>query len=194
MQVEIPKLKFSEPRHNLPGRKGVATQEDRFTIAFGRAYLKQAPRIHSNSKRSNISLAREIPVNGYGIADLVAVSWKPTRRRFSSLECFLDEGDAVTRAFECKIKDWRAALSQAVRYRYFSHQAVVVLPTDACENALKFLDTFKKTKVGLWSFDPGSERIHVHHTPRASFPKSEKYLVRSTNLVNKAAKLALPIR
>ncbi len=73
--ILVPKFKFNEPSRNLPGRKGIATAEDRFTIAFMRAYLEQAKTIHSRSSKTTLAFAREIPVNGYGIADLHVVAW-----------------------------------------------------------------------------------------------------------------------
>ena len=193
MSTTVPKLKFSEPRRNLPRHRGLATEEDRFTIAFARAYVERLPAIHSQSAKSRIAVAREIPVNGYGIADLVAVAWEPKIRRRKSVEEFLSSGAVTTRAFECKMKDWRAALAQAVRYRYFAHQSIVVLPFAACERALPLLETFKKTRIGLWAFDQLENRIKVFHTPRSSSPKSEKYLVQSVELVHRATSRSLPI-
>lgn len=191
--VTIPKLKFSEPRHNLPGRKGVATREDRFTIGFARAYGEQFTDIHARSARSESACAREIPVNGYGIADLMVVAWEPGIGQADSVESFLKSGVVTTRTFECKITDWRSALTQALRYRYFAHQSIVVLPPEACARAARYLDTFRKTKIGLWSFDPNEGRITAHHTPRAATPKSERYHVHAVELVHRATRQALPI-
>lgn len=193
MALTIPKLKFAEPRRNLPGRKGVATGEDRFTIAFARAYAEQFPSIHSGSKRKEIALAREIPVNGYGIADLVAIAWETGLQGQDSIESLMTGGKATTRAFECKIRDWRSALAQAARYHFFSNQSIVVLSTSAAVTALPYLDTFKKAKIGLWSFDPAEGSIMTFHTPRATKAKSEKYLVKVGHSVHMAAKRVLPI-
>lgn len=189
----IPKLKFSEPRHNLPGRKGVATEEDRFTIKFARAYRRALLRIHSGSAKSELALAREIPVNGHGIADLVAVAWENELAAEASLDTLTKGNKIISRAFECKIKDWRSALAQAGRYRFFSHQAIVVLPERCCLLALPYLETFQLTKVGLWSFDPDTDRIVNHHTPRPRRPVSEKYFQISLKYVNEATRGALPI-
>ena len=60
--IAVPKYKFSEPAKNLPGRKGMATAEDHFTMAFMRAYLKQASSVHKGSKKNTFAFAREIPV------------------------------------------------------------------------------------------------------------------------------------
>ena len=56
-----------------------------------------------------MALAREVPANGYGIADLVSVTWKagPMRRstRFVLAEDFLNDEEHTLRAFELKIAD-----------------------------------------------------------------------------------------
>ncbi|MGC9453169.1 MAG: hypothetical protein ACP5I4_17185 [Oceanipulchritudo sp.] len=191
---EIRKYKFSEPRWNLPGRKGVATAEDRFTIAFSRAYSASFQKIHHGTNQTELALAREIPVNGFGIADLLAISWVRSQATFDTLENFLEEGSFRTRAFECKLTDWRRAMSQASRYRYFAHQSVVVLPEHICQRALPFIETFKKIRVGLWGFDPDRNRINPYHTARPTTPKSERYYMHSIRLLNEATRRALPIR
>lgn len=193
--IDVPKLRFSEPRRNLPGRKGVATAEDRFTIAFARAYVEQACRIHRGGTRTDLVFAREIPVNGYGIADLLVVAWDALpREAFPSVEAFVRTARPCARAFECKLADWRRAMSQASRYRYFAHQPIVVLPTRAVKHALPYLDTFKKIRVGLWSFDMTTGRISATFTPRAVQPISDRYYVHSVARVHKATGKALPIR
>lgn len=190
----VPKLRFSEPKHNLPGRKGRATAEDRFTIAFMRAYLRTASEIHRGSPRNRMAFAREIPVNGYGIADLLVVTWQELKgRTFPDTPAFMHETRPCARAFECKLSDWRKAMSQAGRYRFFANQAFVVLPQSIIEKALPFLDTFKKIKVGLWSFSPESERIVAYCTPRPARAKSERSYSRAIHGVNTASRRSLPI-
>jgi hypothetical protein len=193
MLETIHKLKFSEPRRNLPGRKGIATEEDRFTIAFARAYRAASLRIHARSKKTELAMAREIPVNGYGIADLVAVMWNPEMKNAVSVDDLAKDGAVVSRAFECKIKDWRSALTQAGRYRFFAHQAIVVLPVESCRLALVYLETFQLTRTGLWSFDRATGKIQVHHTPRSRRPMSPKYFQHSLHLVQKATRGVLPV-
>jgi hypothetical protein len=190
----VRKLRFREPRRNLPGRKAVASPEDRFTINFSRAYLANFKKIHHGTKHSELACAREIPVNGYGIADLLAVSWGSSNPPFDSVAQFLKSGGARCRAFECKLTDWKKAMSQAARYRYFAHQAVVVLPEATCQRALPYIDTFRTIRVGLWSYDPSLDRIIAYHTPRPISPKSERYFVHSVMLLQKATRRALPIR
>lgn len=190
--LPVPKLKFSEPRHNLPGRKGIATAEDRFTISFARVYSEKAASLHGSSRKTELALAREIPVNGFGIADLITVSWEPTALLTGTVDDFLEMARPTTRAFEFKLFDWKGGLTQATRYRFFAHQSILVLPSSLCEKALEYIDTFFKIKIGLWSFDPDTAKIEVYHTPRPSLPKSFRNHRDAVQKVNRAAR-SLPI-
>lgn len=192
--MAVPRLNFSEPCHNLPGRRGVTTAEDRFTISFMQAYVGQADSIHRKTRRNHVAFAREIPVNGYGIADLVVVAWEPLPNEiFLGVAAFAQVARPCTRAFECKLTNWRRAMSQAARYRFFANQAFVVLPEQACASALPFLDTFRKIKVGLWSYAPETGRIVAYYTPRAAKAKSERYYLHAIDCVATASAKALPI-
>jgi len=192
--LPVPKYRFSEPRHNLPGRKGRATAEDRFTIAFMRSYADQAAEIHCGSRKTSIAFAREIPVNGYGIADLHVVAWEALpQEQFPDVRSFAQVAKPCTRAFECKLSNWRQAMAQAGRYRFFANQSIVVLPDAVCMRALPFLTTFKAIKVGLWSFERSTGRITAHFTPRPASPKSGKYYLHAIHSVALASRQSLPI-
>lgn len=192
--VRVPKARFTEPSRNLPGRKGTATGEDRFTIAFARAYLRQAASIHRSTKHDSLACAREVPVNGYGIADILSVAWQGVpREAFPSTEAFVEVARPCTRAFECKLTDWRRAMSQAVRYRFFAHQAFVVLPEAACEKALPFLDTFRRIRVGLWSYSIKTGRICAQYTPRPTTPMSKRWHIHAVHCVASIPRQSLPI-
>ncbi len=192
--LDIPRFLFAEPRRNLPGRKGATTPEDRFTLAFSRAYLDQAGRIHRKATRNKLALAREIPVNGYGIADLLAVAWAEVPGvSYPTVEEFCRMVQPRTRAFECKLSHWRQALHQAVRYRFYAHQTFVVLPEAVVEAALSYLETFRKAKVGLWGYGPESGRIQPYFTPRALRPRSPRYALHAVGCVARASR-SLPIR
>ncbi|MFH0908787.1 MAG: hypothetical protein V1929_08495 [bacterium] len=194
--IIVPRFHFTEPRHNLPTLcKGRASAEDRFSVAFARAYWAQAPEIHARSPHKTLALVREIPVNGYGIADLLAVAWTRLEHEyFPSAEAFAAVARPTCRAFEMKLSNWQKALSQASRYRNFAHQAIVVLPPDVCAHAMKAIDTFKLVRVGLWSFDPETTRIRILFTPRRHRPRSLKYWFQSLEKAAKASRPILPIR
>jgi hypothetical protein len=176
-------------------KAGSVSPEDRFTQAFARTYLAQAEQIHRHSRKKNIALAQEIPVNGYGITDLLAIAWEKTpKKTVASASDFIAVAQPTCRAFEMKLANWQKALSQASRYRNFAHQAIVVLPPAACGNAIKALDTFKLVNVGLWSFDPETNCIQPIFTPKRHTPRSSRYWLQSIEKAAKAPKSILPIR
>lgn len=192
--VIIPKVRFSEPKRNLPGRRGVTTAEDRFTIAFARTYLDQASKMHRTANYDSMAVVREVAVNGYGIADMLAVAWRSVpSEMFPTTEAFIEVARPCTRAFEFKLSDWRRAMSQASRYRFFAHQTIVVLPETVCVNALPYIDTFRKIRVGLWSYSMDTKRIRMHYTPRPSNPISKRWNLHAVQCVASVSKQALPI-
>ena len=165
-------------------------------LQFARVYREALPSLNHGTTRTRAALARQIPVNGYGIADLVAVCWEPVSRDAAppalDLDTFLCEAQPVLRAFELKLRDWRKALKQAHRYRFFAHVAIAVLPPDSCALALRFLDTFQALEVGLWSFDAETRGITAHYTPRPRRPVDTRCHLKALRLVAKTSK-ALPI-
>ena len=167
----IAKLRFREPVRNLPNYYTSDGIERKFTYQFAKAYVSQFQKLHRTSDKNQIAVAREIPANGYGIADLVTVSWKSRKSiKTVSAQEFIAKRRPTTRAFEVKIYDWRKALMQANRYRFFSHTPIVVMPTSNVKQALNFLQTFRLLAVGLWSFDIETTQIIRHFTPRPSRP------------------------
>jgi hypothetical protein len=163
---------------------------------FARAYQSAFPSLHRGTIRTRTAMAREIPVNGYGIADLIAVSWEPSAGGntpvLQDAQTFVSEARPVMRAFELKLRDWRTALKQAHRYRFFAHAAIVVLPPICSALARRFLDTFQALEVGLWSFDAASGRITSYFTPRPCRPVDTRCQLKALRLVATTSK-ALPI-
>ena len=130
------------------------------------------------------------------IADFVAVTWNPDRlpRLHSRItpELFVKRVNPKLMAFEVKLSDWRGALMQANRYRFFAHVPVVVLPESKRDAALRHLETFRIVRVGLWSFDPKTNRITKHFTPRSAPPLDRRRQLRVLHLVARVSR-ALPI-
>jgi len=192
----IPKVIFHEPESNLPGRKpGYISKETHFTIKFARAYIKLHRAIHHRTIKNKAECVRQIAINGFGIADMVSVSWKSNKiknNQLLSIEEFLSTFKPTIRAFEIKLSDWRRGITQAHRYRYFANAAILVLPIDRNSNALNHIETFKKIHVGLWSFDPISQRIFSHFTPRPSSAIEMKHMKRAIQIMANTSK-ALPV-
>jgi len=193
----IPKVKFHEPELNLPGRlPGLLNEEEWFTIQFARAYIERQLAVHQRSRKDNIVCVRQVSVNGFGIADLVSVSWESrldsNHGELVSAEDFLLNFKLTIRAFEIKLDNWRKGMIQAHRYRFFSNAAILVLPADKVSNALRYIETFKKIHVGLWSFNPASKKIIAYYTPRPSYSVQTKYTVKALHKMANTSK-ALPI-
>ncbi len=192
---EIPKVQFREPELNLPGRRaGVITPEMRFTIQFAKAYLDQYMTIHHKSRKDKIACVRQIAINGFGIADMVSISWtsQKTNKYYLSDDDFIDIFKPTVRAFEIKLSNWQKGMTQCHRYRYFANAAILVLPTEKISNALKYIDTFKKIHVGLWSFDKAARRILTYYTPRPKVPVETKQLKKAIHIIARTSKV-LPI-
>jgi len=85
-------------------------------------------------------------------------------------------------AFEAKLSDWRKALNQAYRYRYYADVSIVILPVQAARSAIENRDLFQQMGVGLWTFNPGSgaicPRIAVKTPTPLSTRKREQALIR----------------
>jgi hypothetical protein len=192
--IQIPKYAFSEPRRNLPGQTGADTAEDYFTLAFAQAYHDRQTQVHRSSKKTEFRFAREIPVNGYGIADLVWVAWANTGiRSFADASSFITQARPTMRAFELKLYNWRKAMTQAARYRYFAHQAIVILPFHICKNALPYIETFKRIKVGLWGYQPENTSITPFFTPRPQRPLSTRHYQQTVQKIASTSTPSLPI-
>jgi hypothetical protein len=133
--------------------------ESNFLRAFERAYLE-------NSGTASIA-AGEFGLAGYGIADLIWIAWKPDGIGEDFTACALEKQLKRRQlfAFEAKLKDWRKALQQAFRYRYFADKAIVVLPTENSFAAKTHIETFKQFDIGLWTFNRSTGRIYKCFTP-----------------------------
>lgn len=191
----VPKIRFHEPERNLPGRRPhVSTSETRFTIKFARAYIKKHISIHHRSKKNEIACARQLAINGFGIADIVSVSWESEKRIKSMLTVdeFLNSVRPTVRAFEVKLSNWRKGLTQAHRYRYFANAAILVMPNNKISSALNYLNTFKKISVGLWAFDIDSQRIIPYYTPRPSSALMAMHRRKAIQIIANTSK-ALPV-
>jgi len=147
-------------------------------------------------KKKVIVCARQIAVNGFGIADIVAVTWDSNQQRNENLltiDNFMKIYRPTVRAFEIKLNNWRKGLTQTHRYRYFANSAILVLPSNKIPLALKYLDTFKAIHVGLWSFDFYSQSILPYYTPRPSSLLTNKHTKRVIKMLAKTSMKSLPV-
>lgn len=158
------RVRGENPRRNLPKNVSLKRGESNFLRAFERSYLD------SLKERGVVML--DFALSGFGVPDLLWIAWSHHRHgggtalSIEGLRERLQKRRLV--AFEMKLKDWRRALMQAHRYRYFSDKAVVVLPEKVADLAQQGMDLFRQLEVGLWSFDPKSGRIQMRFDPKGT--------------------------
>lgn len=131
-----------------------------FEVFYGNNFTK----IHSHKKNISIKIVNEFTVHGYGIADIISMS--------HDLE-FEQNNKPTIRAFELKISNWRKAISQAYRYKYYANASIVVLPAKKVKIPLKYIETFRKLNIGLWAFDDEKLSLKRYFTPRPVKPFAE---------------------
>lgn len=76
-------------------------------------------------------------------------------------------------AIEAKLKDWKRALKQAYRYKWFSKRSFVFLPEEYSQPAFKNKDAFQKLNVGLAIITKDKE-IKILHEPKEEKPYCDK--------------------
>jgi hypothetical protein len=76
-------------------------------------------------------------------------------------------------AIEAKLKNWKRALSQAYRYKWFSSMSYVVLDEKHISGAVLNIDLFKKMNVGLACIDRKGS-VSLLFKPKKEKPIDEK--------------------
>jgi len=108
------------------------------------------------------------PKGLFGIPDLILVE----------NSCSLASKTYLTIAIEFKLKNWKRALSQAFKYRSFANLSFVILDNAFIKPALKNIELFEKSNIGLISYD--GNNVIFHHRPSNKTPfsktQSEKLL------------------
>jgi len=157
-------IRKSNPRRNLPIAISNKRSENNFVLAFARSFVEV-------TGSSVLLAARELHLPGYGIADLVCLLEKSNRSSRSTNSLSTSNVNSFL-AFEVKMRDWRGALSQAFRYKYYANTSIVVLPPKDAQLAHQYIYTFKTLGIGLWAFDKATGTITRHFTPGRQKPMS----------------------
>ncbi len=78
-----------------------------------------------------------------------------------------------TIAIEAKLHNWKRALNQAYRYKWFSNKSFVCLPSNTVKPAFNNIELFKKMGVGLIEVckDKG---IKILYNPKSTRPLSKE--------------------
>ncbi len=155
----IRRLSQFDPRRNLPTISSRKRGEANFVLAFQRDYM--------HNKHEDGVGGRYFALFSYGIADFVWLDFKGSL----VLEDSHRERMSLT-AFEMKIDNWKRALAQAYRYKYYSDRVIVVLPVRNFHRAESNLSLFSLLGVGLWSYDPKYRKINKRYTPPVTSAKN----------------------
>jgi predicted transcriptional regulator len=76
-------------------------------------------------------------------------------------------------AIEAKLKNWKRALQQAYRYKWFASTAYVILDSNSISSAILNIDLFKKMNVGLASITKKGE-VSILYKPKKEKPVDKK--------------------
>jgi hypothetical protein len=80
-----------------------------------------------------------------------------------------------TISLEAKLHDWKRALVQAYRYRWFSNYSFVLLPSEKAVSAKSNIELFRRHDVGLVTI--GTSGLFLHYCPvRRNRPANEAFL------------------
>ena len=107
------------------------------------------------------------PKGLFGIPDLVIANLDQSDNSRKRMRSF---------AFEMKLRNWKRALTQAYRYKSFSDYSYVMLDNSNIQPALKNIELFRRSNIGLLGID-GSGAIKTYHKPLLAKPY-EKSLFR----------------
>lgn len=72
-------------------------------------------------------------------------------------------------AIEAKLKDWKRALKQAYRYKWFAEYSYVVMDAYYSGSAIKNIDTFEKHNVGLATITTDGD-LKMYFNPKRQQP------------------------
>lgn len=120
----------------------------------------------------------------FGIPDIVVASVV-----VNDGECFIRR----SHAFELKLSNWQRSLVQAYRYRAFANLSYVLIDDDRKNPALKNIERFKRSNIGLLSINQRGV-ILIHHQPTFDIPYSDQLTIKFEGLVrNRVSKINKPV-
>jgi hypothetical protein len=78
-------------------------------------------------------------------------------------------------AFELKLKDWKRALFQALRYKAFANYSIIVLPMNKRKVILENSDLIRNLNIGVLLFDPITGQSDLVIKTKKANPSSKVY-------------------
>lgn len=79
-------------------------------------------------------------------------------------------------AIEAKIRNWKQALNQAYRYKWFASRSYVIIDSKNCNPPINNIHEFKKLNVGLGEINKEGILI-IHYKPLNERPIDEKMIM-----------------
>jgi hypothetical protein len=163
------------PQSNLPNFDKLTSNE----LKLSKVFIASLKLEINRKKLINYILGSELNLNGYGIADLALLEQWPIKNKKKKSK------RNILTVFEVKIKDWRKALKQAYRYKYYSHKSIVIIPDYNADRAIQNLNTFKILQIGLWVFNDSSNTFKKIYTPKVQKPFSKLAFSKAKSLLIK---------
>jgi len=87
-------------------------------------------------------------------------------------------------AVEYKLSNWKRALIQAFKYKNFANAAYVLLDKDFSHRAVRNIDSFKRSKIGLGFVDEMGDII-IEYDPGVTKPFNNKFYEKINNIFEK---------
>lgn len=109
----------------------------------------------------------------FGIPDLVIANLSNSDMDYQVIRSF---------AFEMKLSNWQRALVQAYKYRAFANFSFVVLDRSSLKPALKQIDRFVLSNIGLISVD-NSGFLSVHYFPKHDDPYAQPLIQKLESMI-----------
>jgi hypothetical protein len=145
------RFRFFNTRRNLPAKTRSKRKEANFLGAFTRTLITDI--------ETPCAYGRYFSMPGCGVADFI-ICHIPTE----CLNNFNQNRISLT-AIEVKISDWRKAIQQAYRYKYYADYSIVVIPHEKAARALESMRCFELLGIGLWTYNDSCGVIQKHYSP-----------------------------
>lgn len=107
---------------------------------------------------------------------LLSEKFVSLQSRFFFPEKRYEEIAAKSVAIEAKLKNWKRALHQAYRYKWFAERVFVCMPEQNIRPAVAHINQFRRMKVGIISINAEGD-LRFIYSPRPSKPISKKMTV-----------------
>lgn len=123
----------------------------------------------SNNLKAKTAIKFVEPNGLFGIPDLLIAKQNRSKEYYSI-------------AFEMKLRNWKRALKQAYRYKSFSEYSYVLMDNECIDPALKQIDLFKKSNIGLLGID-NKGTIYRYFIPQKDLPYFKAHKLKLLDMI-----------